>query len=204
MNQIRRRKTKIEKISFWTLSIIFTAAITAVVTWYITNSLTNSEKTKVYDYAYIEKSEPKHAEHGSAECWNGIAARFDAYKCGHDSKIYAPCFRDDIADRVKCPGNPKNDNDAKYFKATFRSDSKPLMDSYGKEPIPWYIYLKSGDECRFVYGATTTIANKRLDFICNSGKATLYLPVKDNSGAMTISCLKNDALEQCEISELWR
>lgn len=185
-------------------SLIFAASVGAVVTWYVNNGLSNSEKTKIYDYAYIDKSEPEYKGSGVAECWNGIGSRSDTYKCSQENKIYAPCFRDDISENVKCPVNPKNSNETKYFKAKFTNASEPIMTSFGKEPTPWYIYLTSGDECRYVYGATTTIANKRMDFTCKNSKMTLFLPVKDDNGRMTISCQKQTALEQCNISEMWR
>ena len=204
MSEIKRRRSKFEKSLLYVISLIFAAAVGAVVTWYVNDGLANSEKTKVYDYAYIEKSEPSHKWDGEAKCWNGIGSRSDTYKCVQQSRIYEPCFRDDISNDMKCPLNPKNNDGAKYFHAEFADASEPLMSSYGKEPAPWYIYLASGEKCRFVYGATTTIANKRMDFTCENSKMTLYLPVKDSGDSMKISCQKQTALEQCDISEILR
>ncbi len=201
MSEIKRRRSKPEKFIVWVISVTVAALIGGVVTWYVTKSLDDGSKTKVYDYAYNATSSDR--SDGKASCWvNGIGGRNDAYKCAQESKIYSPCFRSDISEKVKCPNNPYNNDGVKYFDASF-DDTKPLNASYGKEVSPWYVVLSGGDECRYVYGATNVIANKRMDFNCKSG-LSLYLPIRDSGGVSVISCMKNSRLEDCKIEEMWR
>lgn len=201
MPHITRHRSTAEKLIFWIISVTAAALIGSVVTWYVVKSLDYSDKTRIYDYAYEASGED--GSDGDVSCWvNGVGGRNDAYKCMLDNRIYAPCFRFDISEKVKCPNDPHSDEQSKYFKAKF-DKTEPLNMSYGKEVSPWYVILSNGDSCRYIYGATNVVANKRMDFSCESG-LSLYLPVRTSENVSVISCMKNSRLEDCKIKEMWR
>lgn len=72
------------------------------------------------------------------------------------------------------------------------------------EANPWYIILKNGQTCRLLTGATTVIANRRLDYGCSGGTYdSLYLPLKENGKELEIGCSTQDRIESCSIEEVW-
>lgn len=198
-------ENKAKRIGLWILALVITALVSSIFGWYINDILSNATKTKIFDYAYIEASEEDHEQSGTVECFaNGLGLRTDVYKCSEGNVIHAPCFRDDITENVKCTNDPNSNSNAKYFRATFTQYTEPLIKTYGKEPQPWYVVLDTGEKCRYVYGITTLVANKRLDFLCGDSPIKLYLPVKNENGVSSIACMKNDRLEYCKIKEMWR
>ena len=207
MSRLYRYRDRFGELSWWAVSIVLATVLTAAVTWKVTTSLTDNSKTKVYEYAYNSDGVDKPAADGAVNCWvNGLGGRTDVYKCMQENKIYAPCFRDikDMSDKVKCPVSPRTDPGAKYFEATFSKETEPLMTEYGLTPEPWHIYLSTGEDCSFLYGATEVVANRRMDFGCKNSPVTLYLPLTDIEGVSSIGCMKYSRLEQCRISEIWQ
>lgn len=200
------RSSRIKKIFVWIFLLILTALITAIITWHVTKTFTEQDKTKVYNYIYVSDTSTDHSD-GKAECWvNGAGGRDDSYKCSQDNSIYAPCFQDmkDISSQVKCPRSPTSDLGAKYFIATFSDEIDPAMSSFGEDPTPWFIKLSSGEECRFTYGATSVVANRRVDFSCKDSPVSLLLPMSDEAGIYRIGCMKNSRLEECLVKEMWK
>lgn len=200
-NEIKRKRSNFERIILWFITIVLTAAIT----WYITNYLNDTQKTKVYEYTFHSDAATDTLTKESADCWEGASNRSDVFKCSTKSSIYAPCFKDviDASSKVKCPRSPYDDQDVRYFKANFSKDLKPTMDSYEKQANPWYIVLSSGEKCGFLYGATNLVANKRMDFGCEKSPVTLYLPTSKDNEILDIGCMKNNRLERCNIQEIW-
>jgi hypothetical protein len=197
--------SKFTKPTLWLVSLLITAFVTSAITWFVTKSLTENSQTKIYDYVFSSKDHTQ-ANYGNADCWvSGMGNRSDAYKCSEGNLIYVPCFRDmaDMINKVKCPRNPYDESETKYFNAKFTEEIEPLMSRYGETPTPWFILLSSGERCGFLYGATSTVANRRMDFGCKDGE-TLYLPTSERNGVYTISCLRSNKLEECKIKEMWR
>lgn len=141
----------------------------------------------------------------SVSCWtaSSISNRPDAFRCmTNQNTISDPCFLDPYDNSiVSCPDDPYRK--VKYY----ITDNKQFNDERMGTSIdePWYIILFNGNECRFVTGATKTIAGDRMDYFCNDTKKNefLSLPLEKNDSVMTIKCATEGRIQDCMIKEAW-
>ncbi len=154
-------------------------------TYYYTNTNTDINETNLQ----------------KANCWSTSmnSNRSDSYRCSVDNSIYDPCFDVPFSISViACPSEPY-ENNPEYFKIESRPRSDVKVDE-----SPWYIILDNNQECGYLSGATTSIADRRLDYGCDKGDYdSLFLPIENDSGKQKIGCLKKNRIEACLIREVW-
>ncbi len=103
------------------------------------------------------------------------ATRSDAYRCFAGSTIVDPCFTDELrrAPQLVCMTSPTDMN------VTLLTLQAALPAPSGaSEPVlgmgqPWALTLTTGDTCNVVGGATLSVGNLRLNYVCSSG-ASVY------------------------------
>lgn len=165
-----------------------------------------ARKTAIFYYAFDnDVSQVNKKEIESIECWQGPTGRNDEFKCSKSSSLIFPCFRHFTDyELVKCPKSPSDKDESGLYLTDANKNSEPGNMKIFQEITPWYISLNTGEKCEFISGATTSIANRRMDFGCKDSKTTLHLPLSEDNGVYSISCLKNGRLERCEIKEMWK
>ncbi len=142
----------------------------------------------------------------TASCWvNSLSTnRGDAFRCKTTKGIEDPCFRYFTdPDILICPLNPYKNNN--YYKIDPLDKKLNFSASSHDEKRPWFIKLFSKNaECRFLTGATTGIANMRVDYGCeNSDIEFLLLPIHQKDSLLQIGCYIDGRIETCDIKEAW-
>lgn len=193
---------KLRKPSLLLLSLVFTAALSAAVTWAVTTVLDDNNETKVFEYVFDGRVDDENLL--SVKCWDsGIVGRSDSLKCSGDKHtIYSPCFAHARTKTVKCPNDPSDTSTYHVFKYLPADTPTAPNKENDQHRGYWFIKLSNNDECYFINGATEVVADRRFDYMCSSGKR-LFLPIDTSKSPHTISCHENSRLSQCKIKELW-
>lgn len=188
------------------------SVIVAVSMPFILQNINNAKKTVINTYVFDKELGADDINSlETIDCFNsGEGMRQDSLACVKERQILAPCFPFYIPtsnDTVICPDKPYEQAPIyRQNKETVgqKEDTGHRESLFGAQPDPWYIFLSSGEECARIRGATTVVANKRMDFGCDKNETTLYLPVINNGGGVyTVSCLKDSVMQQCTIKEMW-
>lgn len=192
-----------------TTSIVLGAIIIFLISVYFKIDLTNPNKdnvpeTKSLFYANLQNISNLN-DSRKADCWvtSLSSNRSDAFRCSVDNRIYDPCFENATGEGgfIVCPGEPHEKN-----LESFRIISRPEYNSEVDKgaSVPWYIILKNNQACRFLTGATTVVADRRLDYGCSEGiYDSLFLPMKEDGKVLEIGCSTEDRIESCPIKEVW-
>jgi hypothetical protein len=92
-----------------------------------------------------------------------VPGRNDTWQCQACNMTFDPCFQDDVY--VVCTVSPWSD------KVAVLQLNTPLNKSTKKKinlkSEPWGIELTNGARCTFLTGASTMIANERINYSCN-------------------------------------
>ncbi len=187
----------------WIIGTLIAVVIPLVI-YSLQKSDTEKFETKTYYYTNSNNGSNT-SDLKKADCWitSLSSNRSDAFRCSVGNGIYDPCFEDPIGDEsiISCPSEPYEEDPM-----MFKMISRPHFDKETEktDAVPWYIILKNKQTCRFITGATTTIANRRLDYGCNEGTYdSLYLPLKENDEELQIGCTVGNRMEFCSIQEAW-
>jgi len=164
----------------------------------------DNERPKTEAYYFVPSDNDIQISSKKADCWTASISsiRSDAYRCSVDNGIHDPCFIDpfhESEDAVICPSNPY-DKDA--YIGLAKIEKRNELNDKNYESYPWYIELQDGSGCHFMTGATTTMADMRMDYGCDSD-SFLLLPIERTDQVMTIGCYKNNRIEKCQIKEAW-
>lgn len=198
-------KKDVKKSVNWNLVgalIALVSLFLSLIYWYFPNP--TDFKTSEYIYAATlsdEKVDKENIE--EVTCWSNSLSvdRRDSFRCSKDHIIYDPCFPVSFDfSLLSCPSYPEDKST--IFKYVKSEEFKSYYDDVVKSEKPWFIVLKGGDRCGFVTGATSLIANMRVDYYCDDGKI-LLLPIKREDDKMTIGCLSGDKVEECVVKEAW-
>lgn len=126
--------------------------------------------------------------------------RNDAFRCFVGDHIYDPCFANVDGTYVVCPDTPYGKEQVYALHRTDKAYERTQFDIR-----PWYIILTSGQECRFITGATASVAGGRLDYGCTQRGDYLVLPIEHSGDLLKIKCYndKTKRVEYCAIKEAW-
>jgi len=164
--------------------------------------LQNALRSTTFTFVSTKSPDNIH-EIKTADCWEGNTNRSDEFKCIDGNNIHTPCFLNYTDDTlIECPSDPYRSDKSMYFKLN-DTRAKPRSANERIDQTPWFIKLDDGTECSYLSGATTVLANKRLDFGCNNKKTTLYLPIEKVNDSFYIGCLRNNRVEKCLVEEVW-
>ena len=124
------------------------------------------EATQVIEY---RPAIPEEEREGS--CWTTslTVPRADAWRCMVDSGIFDPCFALEDGEVIVCGANPMTGEAG--FKLNL---TEPLPESeLPAEPTnnAWLVELADDTICGFATGATGTVDEKRINYLCRSPEA---------------------------------
>ncbi|WP_406423637.1 serine/threonine protein kinase [Streptomyces sp. NBC_01589] len=128
-------------------------------------------------------------------CWSSSEAtmRLDAWRCSAEDQVLDPCFAPDVGpdhEALLCMGSAPN----RMVRLTL---TEPLPGNNfhipgGPQITPIIIVLADGNTCHVMTGATTVLAEERMNYACEKGGHLYGEPDKTNT-LWTISHRAEDA-----------
>ena len=141
-----------------------------------------------------------------ADCWTRSLAsdREDAFRCMVGNLIYDPCFVNSFSkNKLVCPDHPPEES----FNFNVEINESKIGDIHKRDnQFPWQITLNTGEVCRFITGASSSVLGKRMSYRCSNGDNSvnyLLLPIYDDTPYSKIDCFIDEYVGQCDIKEVW-
>jgi Protein kinase domain len=125
-----------------------------------------------------------HEQRGSCLGGSIVIARSDAWRCLVGNDVYDPCFMVNQT-QVLCPNDGPWANTGILVNIPGGLPSAAAIKNQGTSGQPWAIELADGSKCLPISGASSVIANQRLNFDCSDGLG-LYGNVQRSGSHWTI------------------